>query len=64
MGSHTHYRKVAANAISRLACMRTRYDRRAGHSPTNYGHFTTGGIDDKIDSTLPPVFSPNTVPRS
>jgi len=29
-----------------------------------YGHFTTGGIDDRIDSTLPPVFSPNTVPRS
>jgi hypothetical protein len=30
----------------------------------SYGHFTTGGIDDKIDSTLPPVFRPNTVPRS
>jgi hypothetical protein len=29
-----------------------------------YGHFTTGGIDDRIDSTLPPVFRPNTVPRS
>ena len=28
------------------------------------GHFATGGIDDRIDSTLPPVFSPNTVPRS
>jgi hypothetical protein len=29
-----------------------------------YGHFATGGIDDRIDATLPPVFSPNTVPRS
>jgi hypothetical protein len=29
-----------------------------------YGHFTTGGIDDRILSTLPPVFSPNVVPRS
>ena len=29
-----------------------------------YGHFTIGGIDDKIASTLPPVLSPNTVPRS
>jgi hypothetical protein len=23
-----------------------------------YGHFTSGGIDDRIESTLPPVFSP------
>ena len=30
----------------------------------NYGHFTTGGIELRIDSTLPPVFSPNIVPRS
>ena|SRR5215471_10678650 len=29
-----------------------------------YGHFTTGGIDDRIESTLPSVLSPNTVPRS
>ena len=29
-----------------------------------YGHFTTGGIDDRIDSTLPPVLRPKIVPRS
>jgi hypothetical protein len=29
-----------------------------------YGHFTSGGIDDNIESTLPPVFRPNVVPRS
>jgi hypothetical protein len=29
-----------------------------------YGHFTAGGIEERIDSTLPPVFSPNNVPRS
>lgn len=29
-----------------------------------YGHFTSGGIDDRIEATLPPVFSPKTVPRS
>jgi hypothetical protein len=29
-----------------------------------YGHFTSGGIDDRIESTLPPVFSPKMVPRS
>jgi hypothetical protein len=29
-----------------------------------YGHFTSGGIDDKIESTLPPVFNPKVVPRS
>jgi hypothetical protein len=29
-----------------------------------YGHFTTGGSDDRIDSTLPPVRKPKTVPRS
>jgi hypothetical protein len=31
---------------------------------STYGHFTTGGIDDRIESTLPPVLRPNTVPRS
>ena len=29
-----------------------------------HGHFTTGGIDDRIESTLPPVRSPKMVPRS
>ena len=29
-----------------------------------YGHFTTGGIDDRMLSTLPPVFRPKIVPRS
>jgi len=28
------------------------------------GHFTSGGSDDRMASTLPPVFSPNVVPRS
>src|SRR5262249_42185611 len=32
--------------------------------PRRYGHFTTGGKDERIDSTLPPVFSPKMVPRS
>ena len=31
---------------------------------TGHGHFTTGGIDDNIDSTLPPVRRPKMVPRS
>jgi hypothetical protein len=30
----------------------------------HHGHFTTGGIDDRIDSTLPPVRNPKIVPRS
>ena len=29
-----------------------------------HGHFATGGIEERIDSTLPPVRSPKTVPRS
>jgi hypothetical protein len=29
-----------------------------------YGHFTTGGSEDRIESTLPPVLSPKMVPRS
>ena len=29
-----------------------------------HGHFTTGGIDDRIEATLPPVLSPKMVPRS
>ena len=28
------------------------------------GHLTVGGIEDRIESTLPPVFSPKIVPRS
>ena len=28
------------------------------------GHFTSGGIDDRIESTLPPVLRPKMVPRS
>jgi hypothetical protein len=38
-----------------------------GFSPPTtraYGHFTTGGNEDKIDSTLPPVRKPKIVPRS
>ena len=38
-------------------------DRRAG-AVTRYGHFTTGGSDDRIESTLPPVRRPKIVPRS
>ena len=30
----------------------------------NHGHFTIGGIELRIDSTLPPVLRPNIVPRS
>ncbi len=29
-----------------------------------YGHLTRGGIELRIDSTLPPVRRPNVVPRS
>ncbi len=29
-----------------------------------HGHFTTGGMDDRIEATLPPVFRPKVVPRS
>ena len=37
---------------------------RARQLRHGYGHFTSGGIDDRIESTLPPVLSPNVVPRS
>jgi len=37
----------------------------AGSDPAfTQGHFTTGGMDDRIEATLPPVFKPNIVPRS
>ena len=29
-----------------------------------HGHLTSGGIEERIDSTLPPVLSPKIVPRS
>jgi hypothetical protein len=32
--------------------------------PPAHGQRTSGGIDDRIESTLPPVFSPKMVPRS
>ena len=68
-----------ANAVwvePRIGALRRRPDRIAidfavrseecstGSLDASYGHFTTGGIDDRIASTLPPVFRPNTVPRS
>lgn len=35
---------------------------RSGVRP--YGHFTTGGMEDRMLSTLPPVLRPKIVPRS
>ncbi len=32
---------------------------RGSFGHRSHGHFTSGGIDDRIESTLPPVFSPN-----
>ena len=29
-----------------------------------HGHFTSGGMEERMESTLPPVFSPKMVPRS
>jgi hypothetical protein len=43
------------------ALFRSRCNDR-GHR--RYGHFTTGGIEERIDSTLPPVRRPKMVPRS
>ena len=37
---------------------------RKGGVPARYGHFTSGGRLIRIASTLPPVFRPNSVPRS
>ena len=36
----------------------------APDSPRPQGHFTLGGMDERIESTLPPVLSPKIVPRS
>jgi hypothetical protein len=30
----------------------------------SYGHFTSGGSEERIESTLPPVRKPKMVPRS
>ena len=35
-----------------------------GNDAVPHGHFTSGGIDDRIESTLPPVFRPKIVPLS
>ncbi len=32
--------------------------------PQPQGHFTTGGMEERIDSILPPVLKPNIVPLS
>jgi hypothetical protein len=37
---------------------------RPPHRVFRYGHATKGGNDIRIASGLPPVFKPNTVPRS
>ncbi|MGX1199008.1 hypothetical protein ACSSVQ_002992 [Parvibaculum sp. MBR-TMA-1.3b-4.2] len=35
-----------------------------GQQRMSYGHFTSGGMEDRIEVTLPPVLRPKTVPRS
>src|SRR6516162_10178250 len=67
-----HRRAPASSRAYRYTrCRRRhrRYDDDLGRLPiigaaSRYGHFTSGGSDDKIDSTLPPVRNPKIVPRS
>jgi hypothetical protein len=40
------------------------HEQHGKHNGTYHGHFTTGGSDERIESTLPPVRSPKMVPRS
>ena len=40
------------------------HDELGRHLTKHHGHFTSGGIDDRIELTLPPVLRPKTVPRS
>ena len=52
---------VARHDIERIV----RYGRDATEfARERQGHFTAGGSDERIDSTLPPVLRPNVVPRS
>jgi len=65
--SHPAIRRMSPRELADLplgamwpaACV----DRRC-RTAAAYGHFTSGGMDDRMASTLPPVFRPNTVPRS
>jgi hypothetical protein len=59
MGSNINYHRGAASANGRRVS-----DALRSNCAAAYGHFTRGGIDDRIESTLPPVLRPNTVPRS
>ncbi len=45
-------------------CRPCRSASRGAVASLSHGHFTSGGIDDRMESTLPPVFSPKMVPRS
>ena len=51
-------------AAMRTGCVSSMSSASLRASEVNYGHFTSGGIDDRIESTLPPVFRPKMVPRS
>ena len=56
-------RRGIAQARFGAACS----ERNAGRNSSArsaHGHFTTGGSDDRIESTLPPVRRPKIVPRS
>ena len=44
------YGVLSSRQLRRLAKIAREYDR-------GYGHFTTGGMEDRIESTLPPVLS-------
>ncbi len=49
--------------MRRLRCGRAKPGRCLG-SEARHGQRTVGGIEDRIESMLPPVFSPKIVPRS
>ena len=51
------YGTLNGGQMRMLAHIAEKYDR-------GYGHFTTGGMEDRMLVTLPPVLRPNVVPRS
>ena len=46
----------AASHLAFIEFVAIRYGGALMSPRRSYGHFTTGGIDDRIESTLPPVF--------
>lgn len=58
------HNRVSGGNVPPFFSVNSLVDNRVSGNPADQGYRTRGGSDERIDSTLPPVFRPKIVPRS